>query len=102
MPQGDNANKAFRKHFEKYVERDIRSDITFSGDFELGLKELVLLLGLRYIKPPSSLLVLDFCSNHNANLPMYNVLLLPYVSSYPIKTYGRETRTIIFVIQQVC
>ena len=63
MPQGDITIKAFCKHFEKYLERDIHNNITFSGDIELALKELAPLLGLHYIKPPSSLRIVDICSN---------------------------------------
>ena len=44
----DNAVKAFHNHFEKYVERDIHSDIAFSGDFKLAFLRTGFLLGKRY------------------------------------------------------
>ena len=72
----DNAVIAFHNHFEKYVERDIHSDIAFSGDFKLAFLRTGFLLGKRYIKPLSSLLVLGFCRSHYVDLPMYNILLL--------------------------
>lgn len=76
MPPGDNAIKAFCKHLEKYVELDIHSNVTFSGDIKLALKEMGLLVGLYYIKPPSLLLVVGIYSNQCAYLAMYDALFL--------------------------